>query len=488
MHTARPLFWFLLGFSIVFSITFNCYANVPFPGNCIKYFAGCQPPQATTGVAYLGTSVTFNAPNSISIPTQIFPKGTSSTSCAFRVYWSYNDPGTPTRWSLASTATSNLVPGAIQEPWQQIPYADLVALGTNPALIGECTNECPDSDNDGTCDKCDSAPNDSTEGNREYLFGYYEHNGKVVAYQSGGSSNKDNGYNLTVTDFHMPGYILGTGGIDEETFIGAGGKYHALDNGELLFTTTCEEVTSGQSCNDVPCQHTPGNPDEIDPEDNWQPPEAATPEQKAEDDPYLDTPERDCDQYKSLCTNNCGGNANVTSYGCAEHSSGSKSVSCQCEDGGGFWTSPDYGTGWEDGGTTGGGTDPGEDDIIEGGDDPVTPIDDPGPDEGPGDEDGDGIIDHYTPIDDTNVSWAPIQTAVTGLSQKFPFNLVYSIKQLGESFLSSDNSAPIFHLSLFGHSFDVDLTPFNSVASFVRLLQKILMTLISAYAILRLFT
>ena len=358
--------------------------------------------------------------------------------------------------------------------------------------------ECPDSDSDGVCDACDAAPNDSTEGPDTYLHGYYTYGGKVVAVQHGGSSNKDNGYYITVLDRTIPGAVIGgTGGIDEETFIEAGGQYRALQTGQKVMTTSCPSPTSTSQCvpGGLDCIHdypdagkdeSLGNFEEVQPDisdGDTMPPDN---EQIAQDDPYLDTPDRDCPSYSSLCANSCGGSPNVARFACTEFDGGKKNVACECANQGGYWTSPDYGTGFDD---TSEGEDgnPDANDIEEvgKGSGSSTIGGDTGTGGGPFDSDQDGDIDGYQQGERV-INYGPLLNATSNIAGRFPFSIVSTLKDMGDSFVTQ-GQCPSFSLPVWNQTVQFDLCAFNGIASLIRNLFSFILTAACFWGLIKFF-
>lgn len=481
----RSILYFLLGFSLALwaGVSF-AGPTLPYPGECAVtvYTKGNSAPFCNSPWTVDSNGTIVSGPN-VSKPGNYY---------AVSHYFKY-DADTAIAWQQRSYKTGFYTgPG----PGQEVSSLDINSLLSSGVL--SCQRDCPDSDSDGVCDACDAAPDDSTEGPDTYLHGYYTYGGKVVAVQHGGSSNKDNGYYTTVLDRTVPGAVIGgTGGIDEETFVGAGGQYRALQEGQKVMSTSCPKVTDTAQCTPggIDCIHdypdagqdqALGDFEEVQPDiadGDTMPP---GPDDVAEDDPYLDTPERDCPSYSSLCANSCGGSPSVARFACTEFDGGKKNVACECNDEGGFWTSPDYGTGFDDS-SEGEDGNPDADDIENKGHSTgSSTIDgDTGTGGQPTDSDNDGDIDGYEQGERV-VDFGPLMTGTGAMAQKFPFNLITSMKQLGDQFLASPE-CPSFSLPVWNQTITFDLCAFNGVAAIVRNLLGFLLTAACFWGVIKFF-
>lgn len=477
----RSVLYFLLGFIIVFSsgLSFAAY-----PGVC----------------SFVWSTVLSTSTNPLNYTEKIFSpnltNGTITTSWGtyrslkiaknvqVQILWKDTAGGA---WIVKASATGQVLDES------SLPGT----LASTPPSSGCPGTECPDTDSDGVCDACDSAPNDSTEGPDTYLHGFYTYNGRVVAVQHGGSANKDNGYYTTVFDSSVPGAVIGgSGGIDEDTFINAGGQYRSLQQGEKVMSTSCPEVTDSSSCSgELDCIHdypdagkneALGDFEEVQPEMSTGDTMPPGPDDIAQDDPFLDTPERDCPSYSALCSNSCGGSPSVARFACSEFDGGKKNVACECTNDGGYWTSPDYGTGFDES-SEGEDGNPDADDIENDGKGTgSSTIDgDTGAGGGSVDSDQDGDIDGYQQGERV-INYGPLLNATSNIASRFPFSIVSTLKDMGDSFVSQ-GQCPSFSLPVWNQIIQFDLCAFNGVASLVRNLFSFILTAACFWGLIKFF-
>lgn len=371
-----------------------------------------------------------------------------------------------------------------------------IAPGTSPEQSGHICQaqvDCPDSDSDGTCDACDVAPDDSECGGDEYLKGYYEYGGQIVATISSCSSSNDSydifrmnpGYSGNKTE--IPGYSLGLGmpsSIIADDFIAGGGTFTGLLEPVKTSTSNCGSVTNTNECPGS-CEVEVANDDANEKVPENSEPEPASTEDKQDKAPYLN-PDQPCEDHRARCANSCGSTAGVANYGCSESTG---HVICECTPAagdGGYELAPDYGS-IGNGGASG--EDPAPDAGVienEGNNTGSSTIDgDTGAGGGSVDSDNDGDIDGYEQGDRT-INFAPLLTGTGAMAQKFPFNLVTSMKELGNQFLASPE-CPSFSLPVWNQTISFDLCAFNGVAAIVRNLLGFLLTAACFWGVVKFF-
>lgn len=493
----RSLLWFLLGFMLVFAWG---VAYAAYPGQCTRILYTQGEPDQANGSIYMYSGLDFDSAAGLLKPTG-YGQHERNGSYYIRAMLYYYD--IDRWWNKSSTQNTRYVAG-VSPPDGAVAIPDILQTTIDAALGTGCgpNQECPDSDSDGVCDQCDPNPEDSTKGLKEYVHGFYEYNGNVVAYQHDDDADASNGYMFTMLDNSAPGAVLGGGGgIDEETFTKAGGTYTAFATGELVATRSCPPVTSQDECGELPCGYDfedaaedlgdwGNNQEDID--EAIKGGQSAPPdlEERAKDAPFLETPDRDCGSYNDMCAKACGGTAHVRNFGCAGDSGQAKSVRCECREGeGAFYLAPEYGHALPEGSDP----NPTIDGVVSGSSgsstvDMGTPGSgqgDDGPGGGPTDGDADGTIDGYAAGERT-VNFAPLMQGASELGGKFPFSLVTTAREMAEQF-DAVGQCPKFDFSVMGHAMVIDLCMFDPVATIVRTLFGLVFAVGIYWAAMRFF-
>ena len=473
----KSLLWFLLGFFIVFAFGINAHAA--WPGQCQKIFYkidhSAMASRANTQISYSSDTGIVSLPDFPWLAqdsmvdfliVEVFYYENGSWNWYKTFYPQFLQANTLT---LISSINANLVTDFLP--------ATLLAAFAN------CNVSCLDSDNDGVCDMCDDEPHNSAIAGDNYLKGRYFYENKVVAITTtGGAAAESNYEKITFYDRTFPGYILGLGmpeGIDEETFVKAGGKFVALDKPELMYTKSCTTVANLDQCENVPCnydQHLPesagGDPSESDVV-------TVIPPASQKDDLGLYNPDVECDRRKYQCQNMCGGTEKVGGFGCEE----SGAYDCKCKEDGEIALYENY----QDQSVN--------TEVIENTGDALAGAADGSSTGNAGgvaghfgtvsDTDGDGTADSYQASGVTELDFSPLVQAAQGFRTKFPFSLIGSLGDLVD-YIAADPVAPVFKPVFFGYECTIDLTLFDGIAAFLRGLFSLLLTVVSIWGLLAL--
>lgn len=482
----KNLLFFLLGFTLIIALLLNS-AFAAYPGCQTKFVyieGGCTDAAPCTtwynvidGVSYDVQAGTIT--NGATLP--FVSNGYPTVGRRYGLY--YLDAGV---WQakIYQTAIQSFKQGS-SLPGDKVTAMDNATL---TAKYGNsCMQNCPDSDNDGLCDACDEAPNDSKVGADVYLKGYYEYQGVVVASIISGSASNTSydqirfNNNRPISAF--PGFVLGLNtpsSIDEKTFAQAGGKFVALATPDKIATKACAQVPQGQSCGSSVCSQTV-----VDASGNAKNPANATAQtpntqQKMDDNNLLNT-NRTRQERINDCANTCSSTGAVASFA---ESGGS--YLCSCKSGGSVAL---YANKAAEGSLTGQPLDSLGNQLTSNagasGTSSVT-----GHDVGLGtgtDTNADGKDDSYTGTGAHELDFKPLVTAAGSFGDKFPFSVIGNIGSMC-SYLVASPQAPVFHPSIFGHTFDVDLSPFDSVVSFLRTLMELALTVAAFWGIMALLS
>lgn len=212
--------------------------------------------------------------------------------------------------------------------------------------------------------------------------------------------------------------------------------------------------------------------------------------QKQQDADYL-YPDKTCAQYRTLAERSCGGTSGVKNFGCTEGASG-KHVTVECVNDGYYEMAPD----WDSLGQQFEGDDLNPDaDDIEGtgtstgshniGSSTTSGGGDTGP-EGEGtDSDADGDIDGYQ-MGDRSLDYGPLLNATSNIASRFPFSIVSTFKNMGESF-TAQGQCPSFTLPVWNQVVHFDLCAFNGVASLIRNLFSFILTAACFWGLIKFF-
>lgn len=508
MRTLYLQLLFILAFFVAFALGIST-ARAAYPGECVHVFA------------YLTNTVNASTPKSNCVQAVNYSFGPESVSREIEYGSSLTWTNTYHQvmyWEPALGATGGWTPapggvyspgslpmisppgtGAYAVPCSTFSDACLKANGFSKCPDQEM--ECPDGDNDGVCDACDSAPGDSTKGGSKYLKGWLERNGETVAFLTSDSQENETFDNISWQDaaINAPGVYptFGVGGgagylFDDEEFVAGGGKFVFLDQVEKVSDYNCRPVVSLDQCSGA-CEEQIANEDAKEQLEDVPPGQemAATTEQKMEKHPTLAPPDK-CDDFYSRCDKACGGNAAVESRGCVSDETTGKVVAaeCQCYHTG----SLKYAESWEqlnsvqvevNVGPTVGGVASGQSvsatvDMSN----PGSGTGDDGPGGGPTDGDADGYADGYQ-MGDRTVNFGPLVQGAGAIGDRFPFSLATTIRDMANKF-DSVGQCPQWELPVFGHTLVVDLCIFDPVAVFVRTLLGVVLGAATFFATMRL--
>lgn len=494
----RPFLYFLLGFTLAISagvsfaaspgdVVYGVDTNAFFRRDGLNTSAKVRPTEFTFGsLGYMSHYNTGYATDTKSITYDWYMPTIQVYVCSYN---SYNH-----LYSWEGRGWTGMY--VWEEMKDSILNATTIPITSHPTTEGMiCSEEieCPDSDSDGTCDACDVDPENSECGGDEYLKGYYQYNGQIVATISSCSASDDSydifrmnpGYSGNKTE--IPGYSVGLGmpsTILADDFIAGGGTFTGLIEPEKTTTSNCGSVSNVNECPGS-CQVEVANDDanEKVPEDSE--PEPASTEDKQDKAPYLN-PDQPCDNHRARCANGCGSTAGVANFACSESTG---HVLCECTPAagdGGYELAPDYGS-------IGDNEAEGEDPAPDAGDiednasntGSATIEGDSGAGGGGVDSDQDGDIDGYEQ-GERSIDYGPLLQGTSLIASKFPFNLVTSLKEMAEQFMAP-GQCPSFHLPIWNQTIDFDLCAFNGVASFIRTMLAFLLTAGAFWAVLSIF-
>lgn len=465
----KNFLWFLLGFSSVFAFFINCYAaGCSYNDTC--YYTQYTFQYDTTASDY--SSSVFDVENSQNCAPIFKQKGTNNTIKYPAKYILL----THHEWDIVSFAwkTTGYRYIKLQDSDYDSGISAIISRGGGtsspfdiyPSGIQNCGQyDCADSDNDGLCDVCDDAPNDSTVGPTKYVRGYYELNDGTTVATIYSYSPTDKTNDLVTIDKKynypdkFPGLVYAVGMasyIDEKEFIKGGGRFAGLSKAEPVYTMKCNAVESSDQCSKAVCNITDGEPEILekleDVEENGEA-QAYPTEQKAADAPYLDL-DKTCDELRTKCNSSCGAATNVKSFGCSEN----KHMVCECLNNGTWEVADD----WDELGVTIDQSETttnnyyGEGDSTTGGGS-VTGVSD----DGTG-----GFTGSYEYVEGS-YNYDSFGSHYSQLASKFPFSLRTTIGSIYSDFKGS-GAAPVYYYTIYGHSVTIDLSSFDDIAKMIR--------------------